>query len=90
MTALPVRNTDPDSSHAAARSLNLTRLEALVFNNLESAGPATTEELAQRMNMRLVTVSPRLRPLEEKGRVVRNGSRLNPSGRKAIIWRANP
>ena len=46
----------------------------------------TSEELATFTGMPLVTVSPRLRPLANKGLLVCYGKRANRSGRSAIVW----
>jgi len=84
------RHTDPDTSREAAESVDATRLQSLVLGALKSAGPSglTTEELSERLNLSLVTVSPRLSPMEKKGLVARAGRRPNRSGRTAIVWRA--
>ena len=43
------------------------------------------------MKINLVSVSPRFRPLAEKGLIVDTGHRRkNRSGRSAILWRAIP
>jgi DNA-binding MarR family transcriptional regulator len=94
MTRLPfddadagaARYTDPATSHEAAASISATQLESLVLAELSRRGPGTTEQLAARMEMSLVTVSPRMKPLESKGLIVRAGRAVNQSGRTAIVW----
>jgi predicted ArsR family transcriptional regulator len=82
------RNTDPDTSWDAAETVDVTRLEELVVQALtKNPTGLTTEELSSRMRLSLVTVSPRMRPLEKKGKVVRSGKRPNRSGREAIVWK---
>lgn len=82
------RLSDPDTSHAAAASIATTHLEARVLAALHRFPfGATTHELAEAMGMSLVTVSPRMAPLAEKGFVSDSGMRRkNPSGRRGIVW----
>jgi predicted ArsR family transcriptional regulator len=81
------RRHDPDTSVAAARSTDATRLEALVIEALTRYGPQTTEELANRLQLAVVTVSPRMVPLEEKLVVERTPERRRGlSGRPRIVW----
>lgn len=87
------RNTDPSTSHAAARAIvgALTELEARVLGELLRRGDdgATTHELAAALKLELVTVSPRLKPLAQKGCVIDSGlKRTGVSGRQSIVWRA--
>jgi hypothetical protein len=86
------RLEDPDTAHAAADSLgNVTDLEQLVLNKLKAtpAPGATTYELAEWLNLSLVSVSPRMRPLAKKRLIVDTGFRSRgASGRMQIIWRA--
>lgn len=83
------RHSDPDTSKDAARKLDTNHIEKLVTDALTIIGPigATTEELASDLNLPLVTVSPRMRPLARKNRVRDSGERRkNESGRAAIVW----
>lgn len=84
------RYTDPDTSHLAAQSVDVTKLEGAVLDALKAAPDGlTSEELSERLGLSLVTVSPRLRPLVNKYKVYSNGDkRRNRSGRSALIWRA--
>ena len=75
------RKSDPQTSHAAAARIDGSKLAGLVLAELEN-GDGTVHELAERLNLSLVTVSPRMRPLELKGFVIRAGKR---QGR--TIWR---
>lgn len=86
--ALQARRTDPETSRAAAMSVNTTELEEKVWQLLKRYGAhgLTSEEIAEKLNLSLVTVSPRLRPLANKGRVKETGKRKNSSGRAAIVW----
>jgi predicted transcriptional regulator len=89
------RSTDPETSHAAAASLEpeLPRLESAVHRALQAAGKTgcTTHELAVILNMSLVTVSPRIAPLVRKNLVVKSAKRrCAGSGRPSIVWVATP
>ena len=82
------RNDDPFTSQDAFGSIDATRLEALVLDAIRCK-PMTSHELAEHLDLSLVTVSPRLRPLVNKGLAQDSGERRrNPSGRNAIVWRA--
>jgi DNA-binding MarR family transcriptional regulator len=76
------RHRDPATSRAAAARVQAPTIAAKVLAELAN-GPGTTHELAARLGMSLVTVSPRMKPLEAANRVERAGER---DGR--TIWRA--
>jgi len=77
------RVSDPQTSKRAAKSVRAGSLAERVLAELRAGGPGTTHELAERMDLSLVTVSPRMRPLEAAGQVERAGEW---AGR--TIWRA--
>jgi DNA-binding MarR family transcriptional regulator len=77
------RATDPDTSRAAAARVDAKGLALRVLEELRKNGPGTSHELAARMNLDLVTVSPRLKPLEDAKHVRRDGRR---DGR--TVWAA--
>lgn len=88
MTAL-ARSTDPMTSVFAAEKIDTAKLEGIVLQQLMACGDqgATTEELAAALNMDRVTVSPRMRPLCNKGLVVESDMRrVGRSGKKSIVW----
>lgn len=78
------RRTDPDTSRSAAARIDGSGLAERVLGALAD-GDATTHELAERLGLSLVTVSPRLAPLRRKGLVVEAGRR---DGR--TVWRRVP
>lgn len=84
------RQSDPDTAQDAARSLTgqLTTLEKLCLQEIEkSSAGLTSHEIAQLTGLHLVTVSPRLRPLSDKGRIADSGvRRVGSSGRASIVW----
>ena len=82
------RSMDPATSRAAAKSIDPESLEGRVLDALRGyqAG-ATTYQLAERMGLSLVTVSPRMRPLVSKGKVRDSGRKAKgESGRMQTIW----
>jgi DNA-binding MarR family transcriptional regulator len=95
------RRLDPHTSHDAAASVKVTDLEAVVLYALKDIGTegATSHEVADHVGMDLVTISPRLKPLEKKGLVRRNllpgwldtgrlvyQTRPGKSGRQSVVW----
>jgi predicted ArsR family transcriptional regulator len=92
MSAALSRVNDPSTSFEAAASIEgrLPELEAIVLEELRKRGDdgATSHELAAALELSLVTVSPRLKPLQSKGLVIDSGfKRTGESGRKSIVWR---
>lgn len=84
------RRRDPDTAKKAAASIEVTDLEKRVVQALKLyRSGMTTHELAGRLQLELVTVSPRMRPLAEKGLVYDSAERRRgESGRKSIVWKA--
>ncbi len=85
------RRRDPDTAKKAAASVPVADLEARVLRALRlSKAGMTTHELAWLLKVDLVSVSPRMRPLAEKGLVQDSGRRAvwPDSGRSSIVWRA--
>lgn len=78
------RATDPATSHAAAAKLDpkhlISRIRVCLW--MHPAG-LTTHELKDLLQVELVSVSPRMKPLEQAGLVVRDGKR---AGR--TVWKA--
>lgn len=82
------RGDDPQTSHEAAKSIQTTDLESLVYAELRRA-PGSSFQLAERMDLSLVTVSPRVAPLVRKGLVKDSGQReVGQNGRRRTIWEA--
>lgn len=82
------RATDPQTSLFAAQSIPTAHLERRVLECLRKRGAMTSHEIALALGISLVTVSPRLRPLEKRGSVERVGTKLGLSGRAQTLWRA--
>lgn len=82
------RNTDPDTSHEAAK-LNTTTLESRVFEVINANGPMTTEEIARATGIDLQSITPRIAPLRRKGMIYDTGMRKKgEAGRPRIVWAA--
>lgn len=85
------RIADPDTAKTAAASVRVADLEERVLKALRKYPLAgmTSHELAVYLNIELVSISPRLRPLVNKGLVVDSGERRQgDSHRKSIVWKA--
>jgi predicted transcriptional regulator len=85
-----VRHNDPETSKAAAESFDANSLEMRVYQYLVDSGPSILDEICHGMKLDKVTASPRLRPLERAGMVVRCPSRTGFSGRPQTEWKAIP
>jgi DNA-binding MarR family transcriptional regulator len=84
------RSDDPVTSHAAADSVNVSRLEGIVLATIkQSPCGLIIDEIVDRTSLDKVTVSPRLRPLCKKGLVIESDeTRPGKSGRRQTIWLA--
>lgn len=82
------RARDPQTSKMAAASIDVTPLEAHVVGALKAYPDGlTTHEISDITRMSLVTVSPRMAPLRDKGLVVDSGiKRAGSSNRLSIVW----
>ena len=84
------RRTDPATSQEAAEAVqpHLSMLERRVVWALRNlGGSGTSHQIAERSGLDLVTVSPRMRPLVNKG-VVREDGELRLPGQSArTLWR---
>lgn len=86
---LLARTDDPDTSHAAAASINTTDLETLVLNAIDAAGPrgmTQDELLAAFPGLSYSSVTARPAALKRKGFVVAtDGKRKGSSGRAQTV-----
>lgn len=88
------RRTDPETSHAAARSVTadkLARLQAAVIRVLkEWPSGLTVPEIAVLLGEPRDTISPRIRPMVNLNLVADSGEKRIPPGhtRSCIVWRA--
>lgn len=85
------RQNDPDTSVEAARAIDTSTLQGMIMGLLHKTGGLTTYEMADRLERPLVSISPRMKQLVEKKLAQDSGTRrLNPSGRRAIVWEVRP
>lgn len=90
------RNTDPETSHEAAHSMDdaVTRLEKVVTLAIRASGDrgATWDELAALTGIDKASISPRFKPLRRKGQICSRTvegeivKRAGNSGRGQIVW----
>lgn len=75
------RHTDPSTSHDAAATANTSALERVVLSAAYAAGyrGITSAEAAVITGHARVTLSPRFKPLERAGRLVRTEQRRGRS-----------
>ena len=78
------RNTDPATSHAAAATVDANALEERTLEVLRSEGNLTTKEMSGLTGIHVNSLSPRMKPLEEKGLVRRTDERRGG----CIVWEA--
>lgn len=85
------RKSDPRTSHDAASAVDVIGLERVVLDALIAALPGgmTVDELVAALSIDKVTISPRLRPLCDKGYAVTAGTRKAiKSNRQQTVWAA--
>lgn len=83
-TSARARRTDPDTSHEAAATVDVTHREQQVLDALAGApGGLTTKEMEPVTGVDRLSLSPRMKPLELKGLVVRTDETRDGS----IVWR---
>lgn len=86
MTYGLARHNDPDTSHEAAKSVSVNRIEKAVLEAFwRSDNGLIAEEIAQILKLPLNTVTPRIAPLVRKGFLVPAGKKKASSGRNQRI-----
>lgn len=86
------RGTDPWTSHAASRSVNIARTRQQVLDILREIGPCSDEQLVDSCRTRF-DISPsgvrtRRHELAVAGLVIEAGEAKTRSGRTCLTWRA--
>lgn len=88
------RATDPETAKSAARAIEskVNKLQAIVLEHLKAhPGGATTREIAEAAGIEWTSISPRMRPLADRGLVIDSGEiRRSPGHREQIVWRLAP
>ena len=67
MTKGQARFSDPQTSHDAANNIDVARLERLVVGCIQEYGPVASDRVSKILGVDLQSVSPRFRPLANKG-----------------------
>src|ERR1700748_3204028 len=85
------RHSDPSTSHDAAAQVNTTRLEAIVVWTLPKYQEGLTSiAIAQLSGEPEWSMSPRMKPLREKGKIFDSGEtrkRFGTHGRSSKVWK---
>lgn len=87
----PARASDPETSHAAARSVDRTRSQRAVLTALREVGPMAHHTLCLLFKGELSESRTRtaVKELRDQGLARDSGVRVRtPSGRKAVVWEA--
>ena len=86
------RHSDPATSFAAAKSISVSKLEQTLLDLLRSHPEGlTSHEASALAKISLVSISPRFRPLFDKGLIVDSDEkRAGENGRKSIVWKIAP
>lgn len=80
------RRSDPATSHAAAAQVK-AQLERLCVATLQKFPEGlTTLEIAELTNVQRVSISPRMKPLADKGLIRDSGKKRAINGRASIVW----
>ena len=89
MTRAYARTTDPVSSDEAAATVPVSYLEEVCLRHLRWRPEGlTSKQLADATGLPLVTISPRLKPLETKGLIYRDGETRHYHSRVACdVWK---
>ena len=87
------RTSDPDTSHDAALGMTEERLSKLAQAALACIkahpGGVTAQDMARLTGVDHNTMSPRLRPMADRGLIHDSGERRIPEGktRPTIVWK---
>ena len=75
-TEAHARASDPGTSHDAADAVRMSDLQALALEGLTSlGGRGTSKDIAAHLGVGRDSISPRMKPLESKGLVRRDGKK---------------
>ena len=84
-----VGGTSQDAADNMAEHAPTLRDRILFLIGFE--GPATTDEMADRLNVSVLAVRPRFSELLRMGKIEQTGERrINTSGMMANVWRIKP
>jgi len=76
------------TSKEAALSIDASTLRAKALQVIASSQGLTADEVAEKMNMSVLSIRPRVTELKRMGRIEETGvTRKNQSGRNAAVYR---
>jgi len=90
------RHTDPHTSHEAAKAVKVGKLYLSILEtlkeNMHKAPPGLTpNQVAETTGLPTNSVSPRFRPMHQKGLIERTGElRMNLSRTRGAVWTPTP
>jgi hypothetical protein len=81
------RNTDPETSHEAAKQVSTTQLEDIIVKVfMKAPNGLTADELSDRLpTFALNSLTPRIAPLIRKGYLFASGKRKGKSGKSQRV-----
>ncbi len=81
---MPIQITSLEAYQSVADDLGRRQREVLTI--LRTIGPATNRQISAATRREINTITPRIKELREKGLVVASGSKIDDTGRRAILW----
>jgi DNA-binding MarR family transcriptional regulator len=82
------RNSDPFTSHEAAEAVDANEYEAMVLAALRHFKTASQWEIVSYLNLPYNSITPRFKPLIEKGMIEICGKAKNPhTNRTVLVYR---
>lgn len=81
---MPARHTDPIQSHETVDSLLQGSLRSRIIACLKQRGRMSSHDIAEHLGASLVSVSPMIKPLRERGLVRDSGVVVN----NRTLWEA--
>ena len=82
------RGVDTSIASAEAITPKVKCYREVVFESLADDGPATSWELAERLDIEFPVIQPRTSELKKLGRIEDSGERKPTRfGKKSIVWR---
>lgn len=83
---MTVTQTSREAYKYAIKTLNKRQMQ--VFSIIKSHGPITNYKISKILNMSINSITPRTKELRDKGLVCREGTIIEVTKRRSIIWKA--
>lgn len=82
------KNRDTSKEAADSMKPSAPRLRQMVLDKLRARGPSTPDEIADALDLSILSIRPRFTELHKTGQIVDTGDRRkNTSGRNAKVWK---